>query len=189
LFFANFKIIASGSKRIYNKKSIKEEGKMKVTQTAVLVKPDGLQRGLIGEIISRFERKGLKLVGLKMLRMDDRQLDEWYSEHREKEFFHDLKTFMSSMPIVAMVWEGIDAVPVVRLLVGTTLGREAEGGSIRGDFGMSQQMNLIHASSSNEAAQREIGIVFDKDEIFHYHGVTEAVIYAVGEAEFDDEDD
>ncbi len=118
---------------------------MKVTQTAVLVKPDGLQRGLIGEIISRFERKGLKLVGLKMLRMDDRQLDEWYSEHREKEFFHDLKTFMSSMPIVAMVWEGIDAVPVVRLLVGTTLGREAEGGSIRGDFGMSQQMNLIHA--------------------------------------------
>jgi nucleoside-diphosphate kinase len=73
--------------------------------------------------------------------------------------------------------------------VGTTLGREAEGGSIRGDFGMSQQMNLIHASSSNEAAQREIGIVFDKDEIFHYHGVTEAVIYAVGEAEFDDEED
>lgn len=156
---------------------------MKTSRTAVLVKPDGLQRGLIGEIISRFERKGLKLVGLKMLRMDDHQLDQWYSEHREKSFFRDLKTFMGSMPIVAMVWEGIDAVPVVRLLVGTTLGRQAEGGSIRGDFGMSQQMNLIHASSSNEDAQREIEIVFGKDELFNYHGVTEAVIYAEGEVE------
>jgi nucleoside-diphosphate kinase len=159
---------------------------MKVTRTAVLVKPDGLQRGLIGEIISRFERKGLKLVGLKMLRMTDKQLDSWYSEHREKSFFNDLKSFMGSMPIVAMVWEGIDAVPVVRLLVGTTFGREAEGGSIRGDFGMSQQMNLIHASSNNEDAEREIAIVFGEDELFHYHGVTEAVIYAEGEAEFDE---
>ncbi|NLG06651.1 MAG: nucleoside-diphosphate kinase [Candidatus Pacebacteria bacterium] len=161
---------------------------MKTSRTAVLVKPDGLQRGLIGEIISRFERKGLKLVGLKMLRMDDQQLDQWYSEHREKAFFRDLKTFMGSMPIVAMVWEGIDAVPVVRLLVGTTLGRQAEGGSIRGDFGMSQQMNLIHASSSNEDAQREIEIVFGKDELFHYHGVTEAVIYAEGEVEPSEDD-
>jgi len=158
---------------------------MKVTRTAVLVKPDGLQRGLIGEIISRFERKGLKLVGLKMVRLDDNQLDRWYSEHREKSFFHDLKSFMSSMPIVAMAWEGIEAVPVVRRLVGTTLGREAEGGSIRGDFGMSQQMNLIHASSSNEDAEREIAIVFGDSELFKYHGVTEAVIYAEGEAEFE----
>lgn len=159
---------------------------MKVTRTAVLVKPDGLQRGLIGEIISRFERKGLKLVGLKMLRMTDKQLDSWYSEHREKSFFNDLKSFMGSMPIVAMAWEGIDAVPVVRLLVGTTFGREAEGGSIRGDFGMSQQMNLIHASSNNEDAEREITIVFGEDELFNYHGVTETVIYAEGEAEFDE---
>jgi nucleoside-diphosphate kinase len=189
-FFVFFKIIARNGKRIYNKKTIKKRGRnMKATRTAVLVKPDGLQRGLIGEIISRFERKGLKLVGLKMLRMADDQLDKWYSEHREKEFFTDLKSFMGSMPIVAMVWEGIDAVPVVRLLVGTTLGREAEGGSIRGDFGMSQQMNLIHASSSNEDAQREIAIVFNDDELFHYHGVTEAVVYAEGEAEFDENGD
>lgn len=156
---------------------------MQITRTAVLVKPDGLQRGLIGEIIARFERKGLKLVGLKMVRMTDEMLDQWYTEHREKSFFKNLKDFMGSMPIVAMVWEGIDAVPVVRKLVGTTLGREAEGGSIRGDFGMSQQMNLIHASSNNGDAEREIGIVFNADELFNYHSVLEAVVYAEGEVE------
>jgi len=156
---------------------------MKLSRTAVLVKPDGLQRGLIGEIIARFERKGLKLVGLKMVNMSDQMLDQWYVEHREKSFFKDLKSFMASMPIVAMVWEGIDAIPVVRKLVGTTLGREAEGGSIRGDFGMSQQMNLIHASSCKEDAEREIGIVFNADELFSYHSVIEAVVYAEGEVE------
>ena len=156
---------------------------MQITRTAVLVKPDGLQRGLIGEIIARFERKGLKLVGLKMVRMTDEMLDQWYTEHREKSFFKNLKDFMGSMPIVAMAWEGIDAVPVVRKLVGTTLGREAEGGSIRGDFGMSQQMNLIHASSNNSDAEREIGIVFNADELFNYHSILEAVVYAEGEAE------
>jgi len=158
---------------------------MKVTRTAVLVKPDGLQRGLIGEIISRFERKGLKLVGLKMVNMTDQMLDQWYVEHRDKSFFNNLKDFMGSMPIVAMAWEGIDAVPVVRKLVGTTLGREAEGGSIRGDYGMSQQMNLIHASSNNSDAEREIGIVFNADELFSYHSVVEAVVYAQGEAEYE----
>lgn len=151
---------------------------MKMTRTAVLVKPDGLQRGLIGEIISRFERKGLKLVGMKMVSMSDAQLTEWYIEHKEKSFFGDLKSFMGSQPIVAMAWEGIDAVPVVRKLIGTTSGREAEAGSIRGDFGMSQQFNLIHASSSVDAAEREIDIVFNKDEIFDYGTVMEKVIYA-----------
>lgn len=152
--------------------------KDKTTRTAVLVKPDGLQRGLIGEIITRFERKGLKLVGLKMVAMSDEQLGDWYAEHRDKSFFGDLKSFMGSMPIVAMVWEGIDAVPVVRRLVGTTLGREAEAGSIRGDFGMSQQYNLIHASANGDDAEREIEIVFDDDEIFDYSGAMECVIYA-----------
>jgi len=148
------------------------------TRTAVLVKPDGLQRGLIGEIIARFERKGLKLAGLKMVQMTDSMLSEWYTEHKDKSFFGDLKSFMGSMPIVAMAWEGIDAVPVVRMLVGTTLGREAEAGSIRGDFGMSQQMNLIHASSSNDDAERELAIVFDEEELFEYHGAMECVVYA-----------
>lgn len=156
---------------------------MKTARTAVLVKPDGLQRGLIGEIISRFERKGLKLIGLKMVNMSDEQLSDWYAEHKDKSFFGDLKSFMGSMPIVAMVWEGIDAVPVVRKLVGTTLGREAEAGSIRGDFGMSQQYNLIHASANGDDAVREIAIVFDEDELFGYAGVMEAVVYADYELE------
>lgn len=151
---------------------------MKTTRTAVLVKPDGLQRGLIGEIISRFENKGLKLIGLKMTNMSDEQLSDWYAEHKDKSFFGELKSFMGSLPIVAMVWEGIDAVPVVRKLVGTTLGREAEGGSIRGDFGMSQQYNLIHASANGEDAEREIKIVFDDNELFDYASVMEAVVYA-----------
>jgi len=151
---------------------------MKNNRTAVLVKPDGLQRGLIGEIINRFERKGLKLVGLKMMQMSDEMLSEWYSEHKDKSFFGDLKSFMGSMPIVAMVWQGIDAVPVVRKLVGTTLGRDAEAGSIRGDFGMSQQFNLIHASANEEGAEKEIKIVFSDDEILEYDGAMECVIYA-----------
>lgn len=149
-----------------------------MSRTAVLVKPDGLQRGLIGEIISRFERKGLKLIGLKMVSMTDAQLSEWYIEHKEKSFFGELKSFMGSLPVVAMVWEGIDAVPVVRKLVGTTLGREAEAGSIRGDFGMSQQYNLIHASSSDDDAEREIEILFNVDELFKYSGARDQVIYA-----------
>lgn len=151
---------------------------MKLEKTAVLVKPDGLQRGLIGEIISRFERKGLKLVGIKMLQMSDDQLSDWYVEHKDKSFFNDLKSFMGSMPIVAMVWAGIDAVRVVRGLVGTTSGREAEAGSIRGDFSMSQQLNLIHASANATDAEREIKIVFDADELCEYHGVLEPVVYA-----------
>lgn len=151
---------------------------MDSARTAVLVKPDGLQRGLIGEIVARFERKGLKLVGIKMLNMTDDQLSDWYAEHKDKSFFGDLKSFMGSMPIVAMVWEGIDVVPVVRKLVGTTLGREAEAGSIRGDFGMSQQFNLIHASANAEDAVREIQIVFDDDELFDYGGVMDSVVYA-----------
>jgi nucleoside-diphosphate kinase len=155
----------------------------KHTRTAVLVKPDGLQRGLIGEIISRFERKGLKLVGIKMMNMTDEMLSEWYAEHKDKSFFSELKSFMGSKPTVAMAWQGIDAVPVVRKLVGTTLGREAEAGSIRGDYGMSQQYNLIHASSSDEDAEREIGIVFDKNELIEYSDVREQLIYADYELE------
>lgn len=156
---------------------------MAVSRTAVLVKPDGLQRGLIGEIINRFEKKGLKLVGLKMAYMTDDILDEWYAEHKNKGFFDDLKHFMGSMPIVAMCWQGVDAVPVVRKLVGTTLGREAEAGSIRGDFGMSQQFNLIHASSSDEDAKREIEIVFNDDEIYDYEWPMSKLIYADYERE------
>jgi nucleoside-diphosphate kinase len=151
---------------------------MEMQRTAVLVKPDAMQRGLIGEIITRFERKGLKLVGMKMVAMTDEQLTDWYEEHKDKGFFGDLKNFMGSLPIVAMAWQGIDAVKVVRKLVGATSGREAEAGSIRGDFGMSQQLNLIHASSDVGAGERELSIVFGKDEIFDYSGAMDSTVYA-----------
>jgi nucleoside-diphosphate kinase len=151
---------------------------MEMQRTAVLVKPDAMQRGLIGEIIGRFERKGLKLVGMKMVAMTDEQLSDWYEEHKDKSFFGDLKSFMGSVPIIAMVWQGIDAVPVVRKLIGSTSGREAEAGSIRGDLGMSQQLNLIHASAKEADAKREIQIVFERSELFDYSGAMETVIYA-----------
>lgn len=146
-------------------------------KTVVLVKPDGLQRGLVGDIISRFEKKGLKLVAIKMVQMTDEMIDNWYAHHKEKSFFKDLKKFMSWTPIVAMVWEGLEIIPAVRKVVGSTKGREAEAGSIRGDLGMSGSQNLIHASDSAEAAEKEMAIIFNADEIFEYQSGMDCLIY------------
>ena len=151
---------------------------MSMQKTVVLVKPDGLQRGLIGEIISRFERKGLKLIGLKMVRLNDEILDIWYAHHKEKSFFNDLKAFMTWTPIVAMIWEGQEAVSAVRKIVGVTKGYEAEAGSIRGDFAMSGSQNLIHASDEPANAEKEIGLMFRPEEMFQYENVEESLIYS-----------
>lgn len=147
-------------------------------KTVVLVKPDGVQRGLIGEIIHRFERKGMRLSALKMLKLTDELLDEWYSHHKDKSFFQGLKDYMKSYPVVAMVWEGQEAASVVRKMIGITKAREAEVGTIRGDFAMSQQMNLIHASESSEAAERELGLMFDDGEIHEWEKSDFSYIYA-----------
>jgi nucleoside-diphosphate kinase len=146
-------------------------------QTVVLVKPDGVQRGLIGEIIQRFERKGLKLAAIKMISLNDAILDEWYVHHKEKPFFPALKSYMKSYPVVSMLWEGIDAAVTVRKMIGITKAREAEPGTIRGDFAMSQQYNLIHASESPDAAERERAIIFDKEEIFDWEKVDSTHVY------------
>ena len=146
-------------------------------RSVVLVKPDGVQRAVIGEIIHRFERKGLHLIGLKMISLDDALLDEWYAHHKDKPFFGGLKSYMKSYPVVAMLWEGVEAVSAVRKLVGVTKAREAEGGSIRGDFAMSQQYNLIHASESEEIAKKEERLVFEPSEIFSYEKVDSPHIY------------
>jgi len=151
---------------------------MSMQRTVVLVKPDGLQRGLIGEIIHRFERKGLKLIGLKMMRLNDDILDIWYAHHKEKSFFKDLKAFMTWTPIVAMVWEGQEAVSAVRKIVGVTKGYEAEAGSIRGDFAMSGSQNLIHASDELGNAEREIELIFAPEELFQYDNAEECLIYS-----------
>lgn len=146
-------------------------------QTVVLVKPDGVQRGLIGEIISRFERKGLKLSALKMISLSDALLEEWYIHHIDKPFFPGLKSYMKSYPVIAMLWEGIDAATTVRTMIGITKAREAAPGTIRGDFAMSQQYNLIHASESPEAAERERKIMFDDADIFDWEKVDNIHVY------------
>jgi len=151
---------------------------MKLEQSVILIKPDALQRGLLGEIIQRFERKGLKLAGLKMMYLTDEILDDWYEHHKGKDFFGDLKSFMKSAPIVGMLWEGIDAIATVRKLVGSTHGREAEAGSIRGDYSMSQQLNLIHASDSVEGAKKEKALVFKKDEMIDWQTKAMEFVYS-----------
>lgn len=150
----------------------------KTERSVVLLKPDGIQRGLLGEIVSRFERKGLKLVGLKLMRLTDDILDEWYAHHKDKGFFKDLKEFMMSSPIVAMLWEGVEAIDTVRKLVGATHGRLAEAGSIRGDFSMSQQLNLIHASDGAESAKKETDLIFKAEEIFEWESAADCLIYS-----------
>ncbi len=151
---------------------------MGMQQSIVLVKPDGLQRGLIGEIISRFEKKGLKLTAIKMVQLTDVILDEWYAHHKEKPFFPKLKGFMMQSPIVAMVWEGLDAIDTIRGLVGITKARAAEAGSIRGDLGMSQSNNLIHASDSVEGAQKEKNLLFTDSEVFAYQSAMDLLVYS-----------
>src|SRR3989344_8994371 len=146
-------------------------------QSVVLVKPDGVQRGLIGEVIHRFERKGLKLVGIKMISLEDATLDELYSHHKDKPFFGNLKSYMKSFPVVAMLWEGKDSIATIRKLTGITKARDAEAGTVRGDFAMSQQYNLIHASESLETAKKEEGLIFTPEEIFDWEKKDFAHIY------------
>jgi len=150
-------------------------------RTVVLLKPDSIQRGLIGEIIHRFERKGLKLVGLKMMAVSDALLEEHYAHHKDKPFFAGLKKFMSSAPIVCVLLEGIDAVKVVRKMAGLTSGREAELGSIRGDFSMSTSANIIHVSDTEAAAREEETRFFKKDEIFDWESAVAPYLYGEDE--------
>jgi nucleoside-diphosphate kinase len=127
----------------------------KTERTLVLIKPDAIQRSLIGEIVSRFEKKGFKLVAMKMVQLDDEVLKRWYSEYKDEVFFPKIASYMSWTPIIAMVLEGYNAVALVRRIIGTRRGYEAEAGSVRGDWGMSGGNNLVHASDSLESAKRE----------------------------------
>lgn len=151
-------------------------------QSVVIVKPDGVQRGLIGEVIHRFERKGLKLVGIKMISLQDSLLEEWYVHHKDKPFFPGLRDYMKSYPVVAMLWEGYEAIETIRKMTGVTKSRAAEPGTIRGDFGMSQQYNLIHASENKEAADKEKGLMFSPNEIFDWVKTEHGHIYLPDES-------
>ncbi|MHB8651849.1 MAG: nucleoside-diphosphate kinase [Minisyncoccota bacterium] len=150
----------------------------KEERTLILVKPDALQRGLLGEIISRFERKGLQIVGMKMIQLEDAMLEAHYAHIKDKPFFSGIRNFMKSSPVVAMVLSGINAVSATRIIVGPTKAYEASAGSIRGDFSLSIQSNIVHASDSPEAAKEEVERFFKNDEVFEYERVAFSYIYA-----------
>jgi nucleoside-diphosphate kinase len=142
------------------------------------LKPDAVQRGLVGEIVARFEKKGLKLVGLKLRRFEEALLRKHYSVHEGKPFFEGLVRFMRSGPVVALALEGKDAIAVTRNLMGKTKSTEAAPGTIRGDFGMSVSFNLVHGSDSAESAQKELALFFaGPDEIVTWTPSTEAWVY------------
>jgi len=140
-------------------------------RTFSMIKPDGVQRRLIGRIVQRFEDKGLRLVGLKLIQMSQKQAETLYSIHKERPFYATLMKFVTASPAVVMVIEGNQAVAVVRKLLGATFGFNAEPGSIRGDYGASKGYNLVHGSDAIEAAQREIPIFFSEQELVKYEHV------------------
>jgi len=134
-------------------------------ETFVMIKPDAVKRGLIGEIISRIEKKGLRIKALKMKWLTREEAEKLYEEHRGKHFFNDLIEFVTSAPVVAMIVEGDNAVDVLRRMIGPTDGRQAPPGTIRGDFSLSVQENVIHASDSKEKVWKEASVFFSKEEL------------------------
>lgn len=146
-------------------------------RTFVLIKPDGIQRGLAGEIISRFEAKGLKLVGARFFLATEAQVMELYREHIGKPFFPHLRRYIMSGPVLAMVWEGKDAVPIARRLVGATNPAEAAPGTIRGDLALDTGRNVVHASDSAASASREAAIYFSESDLISYQRIDEPVLY------------
>ena len=137
-------------------------------RTLVLVKPDGVQRGLVGEVISRLERRGLKLAALKLMLVDDALARRHYAEHLERPFFPGLAAFITSSPLVAMVWEADNAVSIVRQTMGETNPVNSPAGTIRGDLGIDIGRNLVHGSDSPESAEREVSLFFAPGEILSY---------------------
>lgn len=142
---------------------------MALERTFIMVKPDGVQRGLVGEVISRFERRGLKLVGMRMLTIDEELARRHYAAHVNKGFFPDLLAYITSAPVVAMVWEAPSAISLARQMLGPTNAKEAPGGTLRGDFCLDIGFNLVHGSDSPEAAEREIGLFFRAEQLMDYH--------------------
>ena len=151
-------------------------------RTLVLIKPDAVRRRLAFEILARFERKGFNCVGLKLIRMDKKLARSHYAVHRKKPFFKPLVEFITSGPVVACVLEGRDAIAVVRRMMGATFGRNAEPGTIRGDYGLSDTMNMVHGSDSAETAREEIARFFKRSEIIGVErGMLEGVYDLTGE--------
>jgi len=137
-------------------------------RTLVILKPDCVQRRLVGRILARFEDKGLRIVAMKMLKLDRPLAERLYSVHKGRDFYEPLMAFMTSSPCISLVIDGPAAIQVVRGMLGPTAGTEAPPGTIRGDFGLSSRLNLVHASDSRESAEREIAILFQPSELVDY---------------------
>jgi nucleoside-diphosphate kinase len=150
-------------------------------RTLVLLKPDCVQRALIGTVITRFEAKGLKIVAMKMMRVTPELAREHYAEHVSKPFYPSLEAFITAAPIVALAVDGLDVIRVVREMLGATNGLKANPGTIRGDLSSSRQMNLVHASDGPEAAQRELSLYFKPSEICEYEPLVTAFLRAADE--------
>ncbi|MBO2531508.1 MAG: nucleoside-diphosphate kinase [Thermoactinomycetaceae bacterium] len=146
-------------------------------RTFLMVKPDGVQRGLIGEIVSRFEKKGFKLVAAKLMTVSRELAEVHYAEHREKPFFEELVGFITSGPVFAMIWEGENVISVARQMMGKTNPADAAPGTIRGDYGISVGMNIIHGSDSPESAEREIKLWFREQDQISYEKTIDRWIY------------
>ncbi len=140
----------------------------KEEKTLIILKPDAIHRALAGEMISRFERKGLKIVGIKMMQFEDALLEEHYAHIKDKPFFGGIKTFLKTSPVIVMALSGIQAVSATRLIVGPTKAYEGAAGTIRGDFSLSTQSNIVHASDSVENGKIEVARFFKDDELFDY---------------------
>lgn len=147
-------------------------------QSLIIIKPDAVQRNLVGEVISRFEKKGLKIVGIKMMSIEDTLLEEHYAHIKDKPFFPGIRDFMKACPVVVMAVEGINAVSAIRLIVGPTKAWEASAGTVRGDFSLSTQSNIVHASDSVESGVIEVKRFFVQEEIFEYKKIDTDFIYA-----------
>ncbi|MFP5181749.1 nucleoside-diphosphate kinase [Bacillus altitudinis] len=146
-------------------------------KTFLMVKPDGVERQLIGEIVSRFEKKGLQLVGAKLMSIPKEVAEKHYGEHKEKPFFGELVDFITSGPVFAMVWQGEQVVDVTRQMIGKTNPKEALPGTIRGDYGLTVGKNIIHGSDSPESAEREINLFFKQEELTNWDQTISSWIY------------
>ena len=150
-------------------------------KTLIIIKPGAIRRDLVGELIHRFERKGLQLSGIKMMQLDDKILDEHYSHLAGRPYFQRIKNSMMKTPVILCIWKGIDSVHIARVMTGPTNGREAPQGTIRGDYSVSMQENILHTSDSVENAKIEIARFFKPEEIFEFDQQSSSVLYACDE--------
>jgi nucleoside-diphosphate kinase len=147
-------------------------------RSLIIIKPDAIQRSIVGEIVTRFERKGLKIIGMKMMHLKDALVEEHYAHVADKPFFPRIKRFMTASPVIVMAVAGMKAVDSIRLIVGVTKSYEADAGTIRGDYALSMQSNVVHASDSVENAKTEIKRFFADDEIVDYEKVDTQFIFS-----------